>query len=90
VSRFRVLASAQSVLIGELILISLNEHISDLARLEVLEQTAAQFKNLRVPVNEEVELYIIDPTRQAANNNLHCVPTRVCDDLGGRLAPSEQ
>jgi SAM-dependent methyltransferase len=59
-SRFRVLASANSVLLGELILSSLGEHISDRARLEVLNETAAQFKELRMPVNEELELYIME------------------------------
>ncbi len=59
-SRFSVLASANSVLIGELILSSLNEHIPDRARLEVLNQTAAQFKELRMPVNEELEFYMME------------------------------
>jgi len=60
-SHFRVLASANSVLIGELILSSLNEHIPDRARLEVLNETAAQSKELRMPVNEELELYFLEP-----------------------------
>lgn len=54
--RFSVLAPASSVLIGELILSSLSEHISDRVRLEVLNQTATVFKELRMPVNEELEL----------------------------------
>jgi SAM-dependent methyltransferase len=58
--RFSVLAPASSILIGELILRSLGEHISDRARLEVLNETAARFKTLRAPVNEELELYIME------------------------------
>lgn len=57
--RFSVLAPASSILIGELILRSLGEHISDRARLEVLNETAIGFKELRMPVNEELELYMM-------------------------------
>jgi hypothetical protein len=57
--RFSVLAAADSVVVGELILSSLGEHISDRARLEVLDETAAKFKGLRMPVNEELELHIM-------------------------------
>ena len=59
-SRFNVLASAKSVLLGELILASLGEHISDRTRLEILNETAAQFNGLSMPVNEELELLIIE------------------------------
>jgi hypothetical protein len=58
--RFSVLAPASSVLIGELILSSLYEHITDRARLEVLDETAARFKHLHMSVNEELELYIME------------------------------
>jgi SAM-dependent methyltransferase len=59
-SRFNVLASAKSVLLGELILASLGEHISDRTRMEILNETAAQFNGLSMPVNEELELLIIE------------------------------
>jgi hypothetical protein len=45
---------------GELILSSLSEHIPDRARLEVLNETAVRSRELRVPVNEELELYIME------------------------------
>lgn len=60
VIHFGVLAPADSVLLGELILSSLYEHISDRARLEVLNETAAQFKGLQMSVNEKLDLYILD------------------------------
>jgi hypothetical protein len=60
ISRFNVLATANSVLLGELILASLGEHISDRARLQVLNDTGAQFKELSMPVNEELELFLIE------------------------------
>jgi SAM-dependent methyltransferase len=59
-SRFSVLAGAKSVFLGELILASLGEHIADRARLEILNETAARFKELNVPVNEELELLVIE------------------------------
>ena len=58
--RFSVLAPASSILIGELILRSLGEHISDRARLGVLNETAVHFKELRMPVNEELQLYMME------------------------------
>jgi hypothetical protein len=58
--RFSVLAPAKSVVIGELILSSLYEHISDRTRLEVLNETASQFKELHVPPSEELELFILE------------------------------
>jgi SAM-dependent methyltransferase len=57
--RFSVLAPANLVLIGELILISLYEHISDRARLEILNEVAARYRDLRTPVNEKLQLYIM-------------------------------
>lgn len=60
ISRFNVLATANSVLLGELILASLGEHISDRARLQVLNDTATRFKELSMPVNEELELFFIE------------------------------
>ena len=59
-SRFNILASAKSVLLGELILASLGEHISDRARLEILDATAARYDDLNMPVSEELELIIIE------------------------------
>jgi hypothetical protein len=38
----------------------LGEHISDRTRLEILNETAAQFNGLSMPVNEELELLIIE------------------------------
>ena len=57
---FSVLAPANLVLIGELILISLYEHISDRARLEILNEVAARYRDLRTPVNEKLQLYIME------------------------------
>jgi hypothetical protein len=63
ISRFSVLATAKSVLLGELILASLGEHISDRARLQVLNDTAGGFRDLHMPVNEELQLFLIDSVR---------------------------
>ena len=62
--RFNVLAPASAVLIGELIVGSLYEHISDKARLDVLNETASHYQDFDEPVYEELELYIIggDPS----------------------------
>jgi hypothetical protein len=60
ISRFNVLATANSVLLGELILASLGEHIPDRTRLQVLNDTAARFKDLSMSVNEELELFVIE------------------------------
>jgi len=60
VIHFSVLAPANLILLGELILRSLGEHISDRARLEALNATAAGFKELQIPVNEELMLYIVE------------------------------
>ncbi len=57
--RFNVLASAVAVLIGELILSSLSEHISERARLEALNETASRFTDLSASVNEELDLYLM-------------------------------
>lgn len=60
--RFSVLAPANAVLMGELILSSLYEHISDRSRLEVLAAVAAGFRELRAPVHEELVLGIVEAT----------------------------
>ncbi len=57
---FSVLAPASAVLLGELILASLNEHISDVDRLEAMEEAARRFPDLEVPVHEELELSIVE------------------------------
>lgn len=57
--RFNVLAPASAVLMGELILASLHEHISDTARLEILNGTASEFLDIDQPVYEELELYVV-------------------------------
>lgn len=61
--RFSVLAPAGAVLIGELILSSLGEHISDHDRLEVLNETAARFHDVQTPVTEELEVYVMEAGR---------------------------
>lgn len=63
VIRFNVLAPAHAVLVGELILASLAEHISDRHRLEVLEEAAARFIDLQLPVSEELELCMMGAER---------------------------
>lgn len=67
---FSVLAPADDVLIGQLILRSLGEHISDRSRLEVLNETAGRYRGLQVPVNEELELYFIgaEPCKPAGSS----------------------
>lgn len=57
---FNVLAPASAALLGELILFSLNEHISDRHRLEILNETMSQFRDLQVPVNEALELCMME------------------------------
>lgn len=59
ISRFSVLATAKYVLVGELILASLGEHISDRARLQALNDTAVRFTDLKMSVSEELELSFI-------------------------------
>lgn len=61
--RFSVLAPASAVLLGQLILVLLNEHVSDRDRLAILDETASRFTHLRVPVSEELELYTIEAER---------------------------
>jgi hypothetical protein len=59
---FSVLAPADSVLIGELILTSLPDHIPDQARLEALDEAASRFTGLQAPVSESLKLYLLGTT----------------------------
>ena len=56
---FNVLAPADSVLIGELILGSLYDHVPDQARLEALGATASHFMGLEAPVYETLNLFLL-------------------------------
>jgi hypothetical protein len=59
---FSVLAPADSVLIGELILMSLPDHIPDQARLVALNEAASRFTGLQAPVSESLKLFLLGTT----------------------------
>jgi len=58
--RFNVLATAHAVLVGELILSSVYEHITDRARLDVLNDVATQFRDVQIPMSEELQFCVVE------------------------------
>jgi hypothetical protein len=57
--RFSVPASAKSMLVGELLLYSMHEHLSDRVRLEVLAETLDTLSVADVSVREILQLFMI-------------------------------
>lgn len=58
--RFSVPASAKNVLVGELLLYSMHEHLSDRVRLEVLAETLDGIGTTEVAVREVLELFMVE------------------------------
>jgi hypothetical protein len=61
--RFGVPAPASTVLSGELLLYSMDEHVSDRARLEILAEALRSVPKADVPVKEVLHLLMIEGSR---------------------------
>jgi hypothetical protein len=58
--RFNVLATAHAILVGELILSSVYEHITDRARLDVLNDVVIKFRDVQIPMSEELQFCVVE------------------------------